>query len=202
MRAAVAAAIGVLVPAASAAADVFPPDQTKGFEIEAKLLNANTFQFSTVDAYKYKPGSDSGTPEGVNIVCEGTNGEVERVTVGPLSASPEFHPGTISGLASVKQANENSRRATGTLNISASDAVSKDVATVTGSQVTDNRIATLPASLLSGGFTIKMTGPFTEGGTPGNMEGTVTCTTSNPFAHFPLTDFESEHNDKDSSEVS
>jgi hypothetical protein len=89
------------------------------------LLDANTFQFATVDAYKYKPGSDAGTPEGVNIVCEGTSGEVERVTVGP---SLPFHPGTISGLASVKQANENSRRATGTLDISASDAVSHDVA--------------------------------------------------------------------------
>jgi hypothetical protein len=55
---------------------------------------------------------------------------------------------------------------------------------------------------LSGGFTIEMTGPFTEGGTPGHMEGTVTCTTSNPLAGFPETDFESEHNDKDASQPS
>jgi hypothetical protein len=196
-----AAAIGMLVLAASAVADVFPPGGTKGFEIEAKLLDANTHHFATVDAYKYKPGSDAGTPEGVNIVCEGTNGGVERVTVGPTSLG--FNPGTISGLASVKQANENSSRATGTLDISASDAVSEDEATVTGSQVTDNRIATLPSSLLSGGFTITMTGPFTDGpAKDGSTSGTVTCTTSNPFAGFPLTDFESEHNDKDATQVS
>jgi hypothetical protein len=48
-----------------------------------------------------------------------------------------------------------------------------------------------------------MTGPFTEGeAADGSTEGTVTCTTSNPFAEFPETDFESEHNDKDASQPS
>lgn len=204
------AATTMVMMAGPAFADYYPTYKSRaGFEIEAKAFygDPSAPRFTIVDLYSYQPHKTVATPRGVDAVCALPDGTNEGVTVGPQGTGPDpldhvksdpWDRGRIWGLASVAHAKQNSRRATGAVDVWAHDSRTRDTAHITGITVTDNRHDTQ----LRGGLTITISGPTYAGdGRPTGRTGTVRCSTKGitplVIPHAPPPDFSTVLGDYD-----